>query len=365
MKKVCFFDLAPQEDFHGYRIETFNPLIYFESSARWSLHDFIADGLNGYDKRRAIFAGAMGVDRLYRDRDPAYMRMVGDFIDRFRGFDIIIVLNYNFIHPEIWYRELKHPVKILAFGDDPYSTYTRGLPYLWAFDGAFFTSPSYIDELRFDDAFARWGKPAIWWPLVTTAMVRPTRTDDAFFRDRDIDVIYVGNPHPLKLDRLRLLKQHYGTRIRIHGRWKLRGWAGLLGLLTGKPIYPHHVTPLTLAQRTTLYWRSKIAFNMHVSESRYETGNMRMYEAPAHGMMMVCDKAGADAHARIFQPDTEAVYYDSFEDAIERIEYYLHHDEERVRIARRGFERYWSDYEWEANLLRLLKWAESLRPTAQ
>jgi spore maturation protein CgeB len=82
--------------------------------------------------------------------------------------------------------------------------------------------------------------------------------------------------------------------------------------------------------------------------------------------MQICDKAGADAHARIFAPDTEAVYYDTPDDAIERIEHYLRHDDERIAIARRGFERYWSEYEVDTNLLRLLRWAETLRqPTTR
>ncbi len=34
---------------------------------------------------------------------------------------------------------------------------------------------------------------------------------------------------------------------------------------------------------------------------------------------------------------------------------------ERIRIARAGFERYWRDYEWEANLLNFLHWCETIR----
>jgi len=49
------------------------------------------------------------------------------------------------------------------------------------------------------------------------------------------------------------------------------------------------------------------------------------------------------------------------EDAIEKIEYYLIHDKERLAIARAGCERFWADYEWEANLLRFLRWAVSVR----
>jgi spore maturation protein CgeB len=100
---------------------------------------------------------------------------------------------------------------------------------------------------------------------------------------------------------------------------------------------------------------------MHVSDERYETGNARMYELPAHGVMMVCDKAGGNAHERVFAPGEEAVYYDSLDEAIELVEYYLAHEDERARIARNGFERFWKDYSWNANLLKTLDWASTLR----
>ncbi len=362
MKKVCLFNFAPMENFHGYRLETFDPLIYFSKGSHWSLSDLIVSGLNGYDQRRALFAGAAGVDRLYRERNPNYMRMVGDFIDRFRDFDLIVMGTYNFIHPEVLARELKKPIKILGFVDDPLSTYVRGIPYLWAFDGAFFISPGYIENQVFDDAIQRWGnKPAMWWPLVAAPFTRPEKADENFFRQRDGDVVYVGNPYGPKVDKLIRLKRHFGDRLRIHGRWQFKGYLGFVRGLLGKPVYPHRVTSLAPEERTQLYWRTKIGFNMHFSDHPYETGNMRMYETPAHGMLMVCDKAAANAHDRIFKSGTEAVYYDSFNESIELIEHYLTHDEERVRIAQAGYERYWKDYEWGRNLKKLLDWASMIR----
>lgn len=361
MKRVCLFNFPAMEDFHGYRIETFDPLSYFPRGSRWSWPDLIFWGLNGYDKRRAQTASAAGVDRLYRERDPHYMRMAGDFIDRFRDFDVLVMSTYNFIHPELLVRELKKPVKVLGFIDDPLSTYMRGIPYLWAFDGAFFISPSYIDDMPFEAAIERWGgKPATWWPLVPFSCQRPEHVDDAFFRNRDVEVVYVGNPSASKVERLIRLKRHFGPRLHVHGRWPLKGYVGFVRGLLGKPVYPHRVTSLTTDARTHLYWRTKIGFNMHVSDHPYECGNMRTYETPAHGMMMVCDKGGGDGHARIFTPDQEAAYYDTLDQAIELIEYYLQNDDERIRIARAGFDRFWRDYEWEDNLLRFLKWTDCL-----
>jgi hypothetical protein len=362
LKRVCLFKFPTIADFHGYRIETFDPLVYFPKGSRWSLSDLIAWGLNGYDQRRALTAGASGVDRLYRERNPHYMRMLSDFIDRFRNFDLIVMSTYNFIHPEVLTRELRTPIKVLGFIDDPLSTYLRGIPYLWAFDGAFFISPGYIDDQPFQEALGRWGaKPAMWWPLVPYPYSQPERADAAFFRNRDVDVVYVGNTNASKLERLILLKRHFGDRIRIHGRWPFKGYHGFMRGLLGKRMYPHRVTSLTQEQRTQLYWRSKIGFNMHVSGHPYETGNVRMYEVPAHGMLMVCDKGAANSHAAVFEPDIEAVYYDGMREAIDLIEYYLIHADERIQIARAGYERYWKDYEWEANMKKFLDWASLLR----
>lgn len=360
MKKVCLFNSRPMDNFHGYRIETFDPLGYFSRGSHWSLRDLIASGLNGYDHKRALI-GAAGVDRLYRERDPNYMRMIGDFVERFRDFDLVVMSTYNFIHPEVLAHELEKPTKVLGFIDDPYSTYTRGIPYLWAFDGAFFISPGYMGEQAFDDAIQGWsGKPSMWYPL-TAPFPRPLKADDAFFRQRDVDLVYVGNAYDAKLDRLIKLKRHFGDRMRIHGRWRFNGYYGLLRGLLGKPVFPHRVTSLAPEKRTDLYWRAKIGFNMHLSDHPYETGNMRMYETPAHGMLMVCDKAAANSHARIFEPEVEAVYYDSLSEAVRLIEHYLTHDEERIQIAMAGYERCWRDYEWESNTKKLLDWACAIR----
>ena len=78
-------------------------------------------------------------------------------------------------------------------------------------------------------------------------------------------------------------------------------------------------------------------------------------------MMMVCDKGGASAHEFIFEDGTEAIYYDSIEEAIEVMVYYSVHEEERVSIARRGYERFWENYKWKKNLKEFLDWAINLQ----
>lgn len=347
------------ENFHGYSIECLDPLPYFSKRNRRGILDLIRGGWNRFSKIRNLYY-AEGVDRLYRERDRAYMRFLHDFVEKYKDFDLLVLSTYNPIHPEVLFHELKKPIKILGFIDDPVSTYVRGIPYLWAFDGAFYISPGYDDKSYLEDALKRWGAPhSFWWPLVPNKIDRP-EPSDSFFKDRDIDLIYVGQYYVSKVNRLAKLKNHFGSRFKIYGRWPLGGFYGMARCLLGKPAMWARVQSITNSERAGLYHRAKIGINIHVSDMPMESGNMRMYEVPTHGAMMVCDKGGLNTHERIFKPDDEAVFYDSIDDAIEKIEYYLNHDEERIRIARAGFDRARRDYDWEVNLKTFLDWASTV-----
>ncbi|MCJ8345952.1 glycosyltransferase, partial [bacterium] len=109
------------------------------------------------------------------------------------------------------------------------------------------------------------------------------------------------------------------------------------------------------------YFKTKIGLNMHLSLTPTETGNMRMYEVPAHGMMLLCDKAARDSHELIYKANEEAVFYENFDDAISKVNYYLKNDQERIAIAKNGFNRFKKDYVWEQNLQKFLAWALSIK----
>jgi len=355
LKQVCYFhNPAVAGRFRGYEISTLDPNPYFlEGTSRWRRRRARA--------RLAALLRAEGVDRLYRERDPDYMRFAGDFVDAYRNAHLLIMATYNPLHPEILHEQLPLPTKVLGFIDDPHSTYVRGIPYLWAFDGAFYISPGYNQNHRFGEALREWGCPTSQWcPLVTTRYPQFDATE-RFFLERDIDVVYVGGSYGNKINRLAELKRHFGERMRVHGRWSFGGYHGWLRGLAGKPIYPHRVSSLSDDGRRELYLRAKIGINMHLSNEPSETGNMRMYEVPAHGAMLLCDKAALGAHTEIFTPGVEAVFYDSLADAIAQIEYFGTHAAERVAIARAGFERTRRDYNFEAVLQGLLDWASAIR----
>jgi hypothetical protein len=354
---VCFFhNPALSGTVAGrFHISTLDPAPYLAAASRGARH---------LGRKLASLRSAADLDHLYRTRDPGYMRFIDDFVARYRDADVLILATYNPIHPEVLHHVLHRPIKVLGFIDDPYSTYVRGIPYLWAFDGAFYISPGYNADHTFPQALKAWGCPSShWYPLVMQDYPGlPSAEEEAhFYAERDVDVVYVGASYGPKLDRLITLKKHFGPRLRVHGRWALRGHVGWLRGLIGKPVFPHVVTGLGEAERSALYRRARIGINMHLSNIPAETGNMRMYEVPAHGAMLVCDTAARDAHALIFEPQREAIYYRSVEEAIELIEHYLRHPAERIGIAKAGCERAYRDYGRERVLLDLLNWAAGLR----
>jgi hypothetical protein len=356
VKKVCLFDFPECDNFYGHEIRSFRWEKYFiedESRAFFRFKKLWQQA----KKRKAVTRAAEGMDSLYRARDSEYMAIVSAFVDTFKDYDLIVMAQANPIHPEVFSRKLTKPIKILGFIDDPYSTYLRGIPYLWAFDGAFYASQSYSQVELFSEALPKWGcKATYWWPLCPINLELPKEANDDFFNNRTRDLVYVGLPVASKTDRLIRMRKVYGNRFSIYGRWPFGGYSGIVRGLLGRKVLWKKVESISIKTKKEIYWQTKVGFNMHMSVEPTETGNMRMYEVPAHGMLLVCDKAGRDAHELIFSSE-EAVYYDSIPEAITTINYYLRNDEERVEIAKRGYQRFLKDYLYEANLNEFLTWA--------
>lgn len=88
-----------------------------------------------------------------------------------------------------------------------------------------------------------------------------------------------------------------------------------------------------------IYSRSKIVFNKSINRDL----NMRFFEALASGALLVTDRIG-NGLTDVAEEGVHYVGYDTPEEAIEKIEYYLTHEDERAEIAARGqalaFERH-------------------------
>ncbi len=87
-----------------------------------------------------------------------------------------------------------------------------------------------------------------------------------------------------------------------------------------------------------------------------ETGNTRLYELPANGVMQICDRGAGNATAELFEEDKEIILYDTMDEAIDKIKYYLKNDKAREKIALAGYERVMKDYKQEDIQRNLFNW---------
>jgi hypothetical protein len=321
---------------------------------RASMRALIRDGVSGTRLSRAVLKSEW-VDELYREGDPAYSRFADALVARLRSFDVVVFSTYCPLHPEILVSELRGATRVLGFSDDPHSTYVRGIPYLWAFDAAYYISPSYSGSMSFAELFGRVGFTKVrWMPLV---LPRDYPVLDAEqIRNRSRTCCYVGNPTGSKFDRIRALKRRFGSEFEVYGRWPLHGYYGFVRPLIGESSFLRPVRSISAVEKETLYLSTKIGFNMHVSDRPAECGNMRTYEAAGFGMMSLCDRGALNLQSTIFEEGREAIYYSDLQEACALIEEFSRDDGKRTSIAQLAHRRFHSDYTWNKVWREFLDW---------
>ncbi|MGV3525751.1 MAG: glycosyltransferase family protein [Candidatus Sericytochromatia bacterium] len=94
--------------------------------------------------------------------------------------------------------------------------------------------------------------------------------------------------------------------------------------------------------------QSRIVFNYTICQVL----NMRAFEAPACGALLFIESANQEVR-QVFRDGESCVLYDQ-DNLLERLDYYLRHEEERAQIAEAGY-RIALDYTWERHFERLLQ----------
>ncbi len=82
-----------------------------------------------------------------------------------------------------------------------------------------------------------------------------------------------------------------------------------------------------------IYSQSKIVVNVSHTDRIIP---MRFFEAPAAGAMLLTQNSSDNGQDEMLRPGEEYVSFTSVDDAIEKVDYYLAHEEERARIAQAG-----------------------------
>lgn len=166
--------------------------------------------------------------------------------------------------------------------------------------------------------------------------------------DKEIDIVFFANNHgrfPLSNERHRvinLLKRKYGSRFKLYGN----GWGRQAdGNLNGNE----------QAQRVEaeIYRKSKIAINLsHYDSSRYTSD--RLFRAMFSGAFVISHPY------RDYNLDFNNHFatYDSHQDLINKIDYYLHNEKEREKIAAKGCKYVHKNYTLDNMIDNIIKLAK-------
>jgi hypothetical protein len=213
--------------------------------------------------------------------------------------------------------------------DDPFGEFGSGwdtfIEAIPAYDVHFVPRPQNLQEYRSRGARCvlegDWGyDPNLHRPVALSAEDR---------RIYGTDVGFVGSWARARGQSLaRLAAAGVAVTIRGDG-WKGReSWSELA---------PHHRGPAAMGEEyVKVLCGMEIALNFLRRENR-DTHTTRSYEIPACGVFMLADRT--PKHLELFEEGTEAEFFESDEELLDKIRRYLKEPERRRRVASAGRDR--------------------------
>ncbi len=157
---------------------------------------------------------------------------------------------------------------------------------------------------------------------------------------RRYDVSFIGQVYG---DRPKIIKKLRDAGVDVHAFG--RGWP------RGKRIYQSDLI--------RIYNQSKIVFNISYSSRGNLAVNARDFEGPACGALLFTHDT--EDIREYFIPGKEIITYRDFDDAIEKLKYYLSHDDEREKIACAGHERVLRDHTYEKRFHQIFSFIKDIK----
>lgn len=287
-----------------------------------------------------LYIRAQLLDNLYYEKHRGLMHLYSDLEAIIRKYDVeaVIVDNYSPYHPD--YLKKLPIYKVLRIADGPMSAYDRDFAYLHAYHQIFYHSPAYSADMGIEEKLRYCGATNIdFWPLALfDAMFDTSKAEDTILSGgRDIDIIFIGAVYVNKMPLLTKVKKAFGRRCRIYGLTTLKKNL----YLNVKYGFPGWIRAVTFQQYVPLYQSTKIGFNLH-NRGDYTVGSYRLFDLPGNGVMQISD--GGEYLDAFFKVGKEIIGYKDADDLIEKLHYYLEHDDERQTIALNGYRRVVKDH---------------------
>ena len=142
------------------------------------------------------------------------------------------------------------------------------------------------------------------------------------------DVAFVGSFEKERFESIKFLADN-GIKINIWGyRWSFIANKYPNIIYMGGEIFKEEFAKAFTCSKISLNFLRKINRDLHTSRS---------IEIPACKGFMLAERT--DEHKKLFTEDKEAVYFSGNKELLEKVSYYLSHDDERNKIADAGYNR--------------------------
>jgi spore maturation protein CgeB len=208
---------------------------------------------------------------------------------------------------------------------------------LQAFDLILTSLPNFVDD------FARLGVPTAYFRIGFDSRVLAK-----------VDAEPRGNDGPVFAGALNRTQHRFGNEVleRAAARVPIDFWGyDVSGWAEDSPVVRRYRGEAWGLEMFRVLRRARVVLNRHIELAAGYANNMRLYEATGVGTLLLTD-AGRNL-VDLFEPGDEVVVYRDEDDLVEKITYFLEHDDEREAIARAGHERTLSEHTYAHRMKEL------------
>ncbi|MFN3666187.1 MAG: glycosyltransferase, partial [Sediminibacterium sp.] len=268
------------------------------------------------------------LERKWKRRDRKLMTMYDALGNAIEDCDIFIHYNGALIHPE--FLEQFKKIKIYHCADDPDASKVISKPVAMYYDMCGISNPSCIQDYK------NWGcKNVFYWPIGAYHFKDEMQYSESYMQkhDRDIPLVFVGSKWGVPS--VRFVGKYLGLyrKRRFMERLEksfpfIKGYGGhwAAGAINDEEI-------------PGLYSRSQIGLNVHNSIGPV---NSRMFDLAAFGVCQICDSKKTLDYA--FQTGEEIVGFETLEECIDQISYYIERPDEARSIGENSQRRFLREY---------------------
>jgi spore maturation protein CgeB len=246
----------------------------------------------------------------------------------YANIDILFTVKGNTIYPWTLRKiKKKYPnIKIISWSlDDMYAWHNRSLYYTLGikyYDLVVTTKSYNIKEL-----YNMGAKQVLFqYQAYSKDLHKPYKCEKNSYNE--IDVLFIGYFEEERYKSMLFLAKN-GIKVDIYGP----AWDKNIELHKNLTIHnkvligKEYAKALSCAKISLCFLR-KMNRDLHTSRSM---------EIPACGGFMIAERT--NEHLALFEEDKEAVYFDTNEELLKKVKYYLKNEEERKKIAKAGYER--------------------------